>query len=272
VFLSSDVNEFEKERKRLSQIICKIPFCSCIPLERRGAETTDVVEASLKATRNCDVYVGIFGRNYSETTIKEYREAVKHHKPCLCYVKKVNRRDHLLTEFVGNELASQFKYHEFNGIKNLYTQVESDLRKLIFETLKDGLKFRKSEKQKALQLINTGRKSVFAISPKAEPILEAQRAYEEENYLECVVKASIALERVLSQELAGKVAVGKWMTLGQLVNLATHTGLVDKNMAGSLLEISLVRNTVVHGMRTPDKKMALWVLQTVARVLSSLQK
>ena len=272
VFLSSDINEFKIERERLSKAICKIPFCSCIPLEKRGAETTDAVTASLKAARNCDVYVGIFGRNYSDTTIKEYREAVKHHKACLCYVKKVARRDSALTEFVKNQLATQFKYHEFKGRKDLYTQVKRDLRKLIFETLKDGVRYRESEKAKAIQLITIERKSLFAVPSTAEPTLEAQRAYDEEKYLESIVQASISLERILREKLKDKDARSKRMPLGQLIRLATYTGIVNKNIAGSLLEISLIRNTVVHGMRTPDKKTASWVLKTVRDVLSSLKE
>jgi hypothetical protein len=272
VFLSSDINEFKTERERLSKVICKIPFCSCIPLERRGAEATDVLAASLKAARDCDVYVGVFGRNYSETTIKEYKEAVKHHKACLCYVRKVSTRDSALTKFVGNELATQFKYHEFKGRKDMYTQVTSDLKKLIFETLKDGLRYRKGEKAKAIELIAAERKSIFTVTSTVESTLEAQRAYDEEKYLECIVQASIALERALREKLRDKNAQAKRMSLGQLIRLAVDTGIVHKDMAGALLETSYVRNAVVHGMQTPNKKTALWILQTVKEVVASFKE
>lgn len=270
VFLSSDQKEFEKERNRLSKIICNVPFCSCIPLEKRGADARDVVDASLKAARNCDVYVGIFGRKYSETTIKEYEEVLKHRKPCLSYVKKVKRRDKKLKEFVENELKNQWKYYEFRG-KDLYKQVENDLRRLIFETLKDGLEFRKREKEEVRRIIDTGRKSVFTIRPREDPLTEAQLAYTQGNYLECLINTTIALELVLKRKLKEKTEVADRSTLGQLLNLATRYNIIDRNMMPQLLEISHIRNEVVHGMRTPDKKTTALILESARRIFESLQ-
>lgn len=271
VFISSDISEFKIEREHLSNVICEIPFCTCIPLEKRGAETTDVVAASLKATRNCDVYIGIFGRSYSDTTIKEYKEAVRLHKACLCYVKKIDRSAEL-TEFIGNTLTIQFKYHEFKGRKDLYTQVESDLRKLIFEMLKDGLRYRESEKTRAIQIIATERKPAFPVSSTGEQMARAQRAYNEGTYMECVVQSSILLEHVLRERLKDKRMESKRMSLGQLVRLTTDAGIVDKNLSAVLLEISYVRNAVVHGMQTIDRKTALWILNGLRKVLLSLKE
>ena len=270
VFLSSDINEFKIERKRLSKVICEIPFCSCIPLEKRGAEATNVVAASLKAARNCDMYVGVFGRNFSDITIKEYKEAVKHHKACLCYVKKVKTRDSALKEFINDELATRFKYHEFKGREDLYTQVRSDLRKLIFETLKDGVKFRESEKAKAIQLITTQRKSVFVVPPTGEPTPEAQRAYNEGKYLECIVQASISMERFLIEKVNKPQA--KRMSLGQLIRLAVEQGIIPKDKARGIWEATYVRNAVVHGMQTPDKKTASWILETIKKLIASFEE
>jgi hypothetical protein len=52
-----------------------------MPLENRGADAINVLESSLKAVRDSDIYLGIFGHEYSEITLKEYKEAVnrKHH-------------------------------------------------------------------------------------------------------------------------------------------------------------------------------------------------
>ena len=267
VFLSSDIGELKVERERISRIVCELPFCSCIPLEKRGAEATDVVSASLKATRNCDIYVGIFGRNYSETTIKEYREAVKQYKACLCYVKKVRIIDSALKEFLKNELEPQFKYHEFKGRTDLYTQVKNDLAKLVFETLKDGVKFRESEKAKAIQLITIQRKSAFAVPSEGELTLEAQSAYDEEKYLECIVQASISLEQVLRKKVNDPRT--KRMSLGQLIRLAAERGIIHKDTSGLILETSYVRNAVVHGMQTVDKRTALGILEGVKKIIAS---
>lgn len=271
VFLSSHQKEFEKERDKLSKIVCRIPFCSCIPLEKRGADTNNVVQASLKAARNCDIYVGIFGRKYSETTIQEYKEVLKYHKPCLSYVERVKRREKKLKEFIENDLKNQFKYHEYRGKKDLYRQVESDLKKLIFETLKDGLDFRKREKEKAQRIIGVERKSVFTIRPKEDELTEAQMSYTHGNYLECVVRTTIALEVVLKRKLSEKTTVADRSSLGQLLNMATKFEILDRNTMPRLQEISYIRNAVVHGMRTPDKKTAAWILENARHIIELLQ-
>jgi len=152
VFLSSDQEEFEEELKKLSKIISDIPFLECIPLEERGADTTGVVEASIRAVRNCDIYVGIFGREYSEITIKEYTEAVKQRKQCLTYVKRVKDRDKRLTKFIEEELKNKFKFHLFRGKKDLYERIDKDLRRLVFEILREGLETRTRSKQEAQRL------------------------------------------------------------------------------------------------------------------------
>lgn len=59
VFLSSDQAEFQEERKKLSKMISDIPFLECVLLEERGADTRGVVEASLGAAKNCDIYIGM---------------------------------------------------------------------------------------------------------------------------------------------------------------------------------------------------------------------
>lgn len=270
VFLSSDQKEFEIERNRLSKIICEIPFCSCTPLEKRGADTVNVVEVSLKAVRKCDVYIGIFGSQYSETANKEYKEAVKGHKSCLCYVKKTRNRNAKLERFINDELRNRFKYHEFKGKAELYKQIKSDLEKLIFETLIDGLEFRKKEQEKAIRIIETERKTQYVVDKKEDPLSEAQIAYEKGMYLECLLITTIVLEKELTQKLRSKTKV-KRLTLGQLLRLATKYELIDKNQIGSLVEMAYMRNAFVHGMQTPRKEDILWVLNTTRRVLQHLK-
>lgn len=83
VFLSSDQEEFLKERNELAKLISNVPFSACVPLENRGADSRDILEAAIRSVRNTDIYVGVFGREYSEITIKEYKEAIRNRKPCL---------------------------------------------------------------------------------------------------------------------------------------------------------------------------------------------
>ena len=55
VFISSAQSEFEKERTTLAQMISKMPFLVCNPLEKRGAESVSAIEASLQGVRDFDI-------------------------------------------------------------------------------------------------------------------------------------------------------------------------------------------------------------------------
>lgn len=281
VFLSSDQKEFEAERFRISQIICDIPFCACIPLENRGADARGVVESSLRAVRNCNIFIGIYGQEYSTTAIKEYVEAIKHRKPCLCYVKKVAVRDRRLKDFIESELKNRFKYYEFNIEQDLYIQVKRDVRKLIFETLKDGLEFRKKEKMKAIDAqaemiaeLKTQWKRLWQErlegEQRADPLSKAQKAFEEGKYVECIIYTTIILELFLKKKIETKTTVGNSLDLGQLSNLAAKYEIIDKNKLRALSEIWHIRNAIAHGMQTPDKKTTLKVVNSAAALLKSL--
>jgi hypothetical protein len=69
--------EFQKLRIQLRDSICGVPFLNCVLMEDRGADPYSVSESSIKEVRESDIYVGIFGREYSHTTFLEYKEAIK---------------------------------------------------------------------------------------------------------------------------------------------------------------------------------------------------
>jgi len=270
IFLSSDQEEFEKERKKLSRTISNIPFLVCTPLEKMGADSRDVLEASLRAVRNSDVYVGVFGREYSEITIKEYKEAVRNRKPCLTYVKKATRRDEKLTEFIEEELKSQFKYHQFRGKEDLYGQVASDLRRFIFETLQDGLEARKQKKEEVQRLIKEERQVAPTKTTIEEPLAGADSAFRQGNYLECLVRTTIALELALEEALRMKNVSTERKSLGTLLQLATKFEVINKHESNQLREISYIRNSAVHRGDIPSRQTITWVLENTRRILNRL--
>lgn len=270
IFLSSDQEEFEKERNKLSRAISNIPFLACIPLENMGADLRNVLEASLRAVRNSDVYVGIFGREYSEITMKEYKEAVRNRKPCLTYVKKVRRRDKKLTKFIDEELKSQFKYYQFRGKEDLYEQVANDLRRFIFETLQDGLEARKQKKEEVQRLIKKERQVAPTKPTIEEPLAGADSAFRQGNYLECLVRTTIALELALEDALRTKNVSAKKKSLGVLLQLATKFEVIDRHEANQLREVSYIRNLAVHRGDIPNRQTITWVLENTRRILNRL--
>ena len=140
VFLSSDQQEFSRLRKQLSKEICHLPFLTCTLLEERGADSVSVLDSSLSAVRNCDIYVGVFGHDYSEITLREFQEAFNLGKPCLTYIKKMRERDEKLESFINSILKNEFKYFPFKTYKELTQQLKNDLSKFILETLEIGIR------------------------------------------------------------------------------------------------------------------------------------
>jgi len=136
VFISSSINEFKKTRVVLADRIDKMPHLKAILLERRGADAETVTTASLKGVESSDIYLGIFGKKYSEITLKEYHNAVQLGKPCLTYVRKAKVRDPELAEFVKKELSARSKYYEFENDQMLVKQARKDLNTLVVQTFK----------------------------------------------------------------------------------------------------------------------------------------
>lgn len=271
VFLSSDQKEFEEERKKLSKIISEIPFVECTPLEERGADTRGVVEASVRAARDCDIYVGIFGREYSETTIKEYNEAVKQRKQCLTYVKKVKERDERLTEFIEEDLKNRFKFHPFRGKKALYERVEKDLRKLVFEILQEGLAERTKSKKEAQRLEKQERRLAPKRPITKDPLEEAESTYESGNYLASVVAATVALELALREELRRRQIEIERKPLGYLLNVATKSQIIEEKDLGQIRDIVYIRNAAIHQGKSPDRRTAKFVLEMIQNYLMKLR-
>jgi len=113
-----------------------VPYLQANLLERRGADTEDVLTASLKGVESCDIYLGIFGMKYSEITLEEYRRAGQLGKHRLTYVRKTEKREPKLAEFIKEELSNQSKYHEFENDQTLVKQVRKDLVTLVVKTFK----------------------------------------------------------------------------------------------------------------------------------------
>lgn len=271
VFLSSDQEEFGEERKKLSKIISDIPFLECIPLEERGADTRGVVEASIRAVKNCDIYIGIFGSEFSEITIEEYDEAVKQRKQCLTYVKRVRDRDKRLTKFIEEDLKNRFKFDPFRGKKDLYERIEKDLGRLIFEVLQEGLEARTKSKKEA-QRLEKEEKQLAAKRPVTkDPLEEAETSYESGNYLASIVAATVALELVLREGLRKRGVAVEGRTIGVLLNKAIRTELIDERELPQIRKVLYIRNAAIHEGKIPDRRTVIWVLEMIRNYLKKLK-
>jgi hypothetical protein len=279
VFLSSAQEEFKNSRKILSKKISKMPFLKCIPLEERGADCVSVEEASLKAARTCDIYIGIFGNEYSELTIKEYREAVKHRKLCLNYVKKLSNRNSRLQKFIDEELEPHFKYHKFGTRKDLYAQVEANLYEQLNRLLRMGLDDLRNSKKQAFATQTELKPAVTkAIKQKEEdkPILmlnDATSSFSKADFMGATMKAAIAVElasrlallrtQIPSREL-------KRASLGRILRLLESHEILEIRDIKQLQELVYLRNATIHEGKTPTEKTTAWILKLAREIVDKL--
>lgn len=276
VFLSSDIKEFRRQRTKLAGMINRMPFLQSTPLEARGADTDDVIQASLNGVRDADIYVGIFGKNYSETTIKEYQEAVKEHKLSLTYVKRTKGRNPDLDEFVKNELSGRFKYHNFRTARELETQIKKDLNSQLSRILVRGTQSIQRSKKQAQTAESRARRlesHSLQVPSYIAFMNKASLAFKHGDYLQSVIMSSMAVEVVLREFMKRrKIEENLRIPLGQLIVSSQHNRIVTSAEAGQLREIAHVRNSTLHEGQIPSRDSAGWVLNIAGGLVGRLSK
>jgi hypothetical protein len=105
-----------------------MPYLTCQLLENRGADTDDTRTRSLKAAKDCDFYIGIFGKQYSQITQEECKTALDSNKRCLIYLLNANEEeiDPSVRDFIKKELRHRISYHKFSSCKQLEEQIKND--------------------------------------------------------------------------------------------------------------------------------------------------
>jgi Domain of unknown function (DUF4062) len=88
VFVSGKEGELDDERAMAVEIINDLGFLN------RGSEGRPSYEGTMEEkynqeVRDCDIYVGIFGRIYSEPTVNEYKTAQESGIPVLVFIKNL---------------------------------------------------------------------------------------------------------------------------------------------------------------------------------------
>jgi hypothetical protein len=271
VFLSSDQKEFAKLRNMLAKKLCVTPFLACTPLENRGADPIDVVEASLRTVEKSDIYVGIFGRDFSETVIKEYQKAVECRLPCFTYVRVARRRDPQLSDFIDDVLKNQFHYYEFRHSADLEGQLELDLKRFILDTIILGLEERRKKKEEAKDLMTKEEKAQPQAVENKNSLREAETLLNRGDDLTALVTASIALETNLRKVIGNRdILVKQSSSLGELIRIAEKYQILDKQDLEALRKISYYRNLAVHMGDIPNKQAIVWILESSKGILNRL--
>lgn len=276
VFISSKQDEFKRKRKEVEKLILKHPYLESRLLERRGANAEDPTNASVKAVRKSDIYIGIFGEKYSETAVKEYREAVKQRMPALLYLKKIKNREEKLTEFFENEIKSNFKFHEFKSCKKLLEQIDEDLNEFIYGLLEDGLQSYKSRKEKVVQVTEDTTKKVQTIKKKESDTYNNffNAFLKKEDYLHAVLGSSTYIEGLV-KEIITKLWDEK-SDLRNLLGWSLHrlldSSLINSNDLKKINEIRYIRSDAVHRGEKISKDQADLTQQYSKEIIKKLSK
>lgn len=281
VFVSSDIVEFKRKRKRLSVMINKMPVLKCHLLEDRGAASDNVRNSSLEAAEACDIYVGIFGKEYSEITILECRTAINKRKRYLVYVQttKKSRRDPELDNFIKTELKFLAKYHPFKSCRELEKQIMKDLGQQVGKILRAGSKALSEVKDEAMNIEQNVKTELTRPSPPSENkvkslLSKAEDHFRSGDYLSALITANIYLEKVLRYSLVrmtDRDYTHKPFHL--LIRDASKLGLIDRHFVDSLLLYRNIRNNAVHDGITPtpqDVQTVLKITKQIAGKLHSL--
>jgi hypothetical protein len=243
-------------------------------MEDKGADSSSALEASLKAVRDSDIYVGLFGRKYSEVTMSEYREAVKLKKPIFAYVKRARQRDKRVEKFIIEVLKRDFKYFLFGSdTKELTQQLELDLQNFIVDTLRMGIKARAERAGQAIESISREEKNAASYVSSQDPLYGAQNFFDSKTYDEALFLTVAIVEATFKKDLIGKgKSVSSVDTFGDLVTLAQESKLYDDDVMKMLRSLSIQRNLIVHMGKAPEKDQVSHILETARLLIKKLSQ
>ena len=127
------------------------PFVEVVRLERRGANPNPPISRSIEAVRESDVYIGIFGRKFSQATKEEFHEARRLGKPCFAYISDDNNRDLAQSEFILNELDRTVTRYRFRDFEDLSSAVSDNINDFLGDSLTLGIQ-RWPERNEAVEV------------------------------------------------------------------------------------------------------------------------
>ena len=136
VFISSNQSEFEAERTVLTGVIRRLPLLAPVIAEAWPPDRDDIRKKFLLEVRRCPIYVGLFGRVYSEPTMLEYEAAVENpRRAIMIYVRRVDPTtvdpqlvailqkmyaDHTIAAFdTVDDLKRGFARHLWSAVKRI---------------------------------------------------------------------------------------------------------------------------------------------------------
>lgn len=162
VFVSGREKELANERDAIregAEQLCFRPVSS----ESRGAQSRPVDEAYLSEIRDSDIYIGIFAREYSEPSKREFEEARSQNIPTLIYEQELgpgDSRDEQLSDFLREikQPGTGVTVGAFRLARELREQVKRDLVNVLSESFREAR--RQKTRQESVQQVATATDSI----------------------------------------------------------------------------------------------------------------
>jgi hypothetical protein len=229
------------------------------------------------------IYIGIFGKEYSDTTIKEYREAVKRTKPIFIYAKKMtkSKRDPTLSKFLDEEVKGFFKIHYFINKEDLFVTVCNNLKEYLFSLLKKGLEEHKRKIKKNSKIAREVNEKLNLNNTETnigkELLIQAARYYEQKDYTASFMRAFIAIESWLRKSVIESIRNMKDKSINirkiekasirDLLEYAQVLEVFNHQEISGIKDLIPTRNEVVHNGYSPSESMTRFVLAHASKII-----
>jgi len=144
VFVSGDQTELRQERQSVIIAVGNL-MLETVAWETSGAAPRTPEEWYREAIQRSDVYVGVFGRRYSEPSCNEFLLASKNAKPRLVFIRLLRpdeSRDDKLEQFIESEVKPRLRYENFSAPQDLQIRVEIALAPVVAKTYKVPVRHR----------------------------------------------------------------------------------------------------------------------------------
>ena len=262
VFISSCQEEFRRKRERLEKIVNSMPYLSCELLENSGADADNPRTRSVKAVKEYDFYIGIFGTQYSTITQEECRTALDNNKRCLVYVldAKGKEIDPRVRDFIEKELRHRLTYYKFSSCNQLKELIRKNLEDQMIKILKVGLQEMAKTKEKVKTEEQESKDRVYLSSSPSDKntvlsLLEkAKSDFYNGNYLDALINTSAYIELLLRRDLTEtKHKDYSNVPFHLLLRESVEQNLLNRNMRTKLNVFWNIRNKSLHYGSTPSK-------------------
>ena len=271
VFVSSDQIEFQKLRRQLRTTICSIQSLTCTLMEDRGAAPSTPLDASLKAVRESDIYVGIFGKKYSDVTKKEYEEAIKNKKPPFIYIKKISPRDAKLSDFIETTIKPSFVYYKFDKNDDAVRLLNDNLGRFVVDTLRMGIEARAEKLGQTTAFIRKEEKRAFSHAITQDPLSDAERFFEEEKYEQSALTTIYIVEATMKKALANnKVPLIQTLPFGEIISTVQKNLSLTPETGRKLNTLSIFRSHIVHQTKKLEKDDARDIIDLARPLIDTI--